>query len=574
MRKNRFVLGMRKWRSNVVKQGRLRISLQTRLLFLFLSLLIGSIGVVGFVSYQKAKETTLHIIENRLEREANMMYEIAQNLMYMYVGNEDKFLAKINGSVRKQQAELMQDGLQADFFLIVDHDVQPFKTSEQANIHFPQKLVESIRKTKQGVIHYSLNSVDYTIAYKEIQELKGIYVLVVPTISYMETIEQLGRFTVATVAISALLSSLFVITFVKSLTNPLMQLRNWMKKVEQGDLRSQLDIKTTAPEIRSLVDGFNQMLSNMKKMIAEINTTTVRLSQTGEELKDSSEHVLHGGKELIAAINIVKQGAEETALSSDESVQTFERMKEQITVVLQNMEQISTSSAEMNRSAKIGENNMNELVEAITSISKTFAKTKETVIGVKEHADDITNVVDVIKQIAEQTKLLALNATIEAARAGESGRGFAVVAGEIRKLAEQSAKATEEIAQSIQAMEQVSDKAADAFTNMSTEIASYLTNASRSKQSIEQLMNEISRVSAHLVHMKEGLEKLHETLPQMEQSALEFASVSQETLASAKQMLHSSEEQTAQMKKMYRTGLKLTDLSKSLEKLTTSFQVE
>jgi methyl-accepting chemotaxis protein len=559
---------------NKIQQWLLNVSLQKRLLILFLSLIIIFTGIVGYVSYHKAENTTMKIIENRLDREVNTMYEIAQNLMYIYVGKEDKFLLKVNDSIRKQQAELVQDGLSADFFLISENEAKPFKVSERSNIRFPDELIAKINKEKQGVSHYTIKGTDYTFAYKEIQELKGVYVLVVLTDSYMGTIEQLKHFTLITVAISAALSSIVIIALVRSLTNPLTALRDVMKKVEQGDLRSNINIVTTTPEIQSLIDGFNQMLSNMKKIIAEIDATTVQLSQTGEELKVSSESVLQCSNELVGAIHVVKSGAEETASTSDFSIHTFEQMKQQITTVLDNMAVISESSNDMNQSAAEGEKNITQVIDAIRLIENEFSKMTETINGVKEHSNSITKVVDLIRQIAEQTKLLSLNAAIEAARAGDAGKGFAVVATEVRKLAEQSAKATEEITQSILSMENATVNATYEFAKISQNITSYLSKANDSKQSLDALMKEIARVSKNLLHMKKGLEQLNETLPLMEKSTLEFASVSQQTLASTEQMLHSSEEQATQMKDMYQTGLKLTDLSKSLEKLTKNFLVK
>ncbi len=557
-----------------IQKWLLKISLQSRLLILFLSFLIVSIGIVGYVSYQKAENTTRKIIENRLDREVNTMYEIAQNLMYIYVGKEDQFLHKFNSSIRKQQAELVQDGLSADFFLVANNEVKPFKVSERSRIRFPAEFINKIKKEKQGVFHYSIEGKDYTVAYKEIQELKGLYMLVVPTDSYIGTIKQLKQMTLITMAISAALSSLMIIVLVRNLTNPLTMLRDVMKKVEQGDLRDNIDIVVTTPEIQSLIDSFNQMLINMKKMIAKIDATMVQLSQTGEELKASSESVLQCSNELVSAIHTVRSGAEETATTSDVNIHAFEQMKQEITTTLDNMVVISENSSDMNHSAIDGEKHITEMIDAILLLENEFRKMSETINEVKEHSNSITKVVDLIRQIAEQTKLLALNAAIEAARAGEAGKGFAVVATEVRKLAEQSAKATEEITQSIVSMENVAVQAASEFSTISNNMTAYLSKANHAKQSFDALMKQIARISKNLAHMKNDLEQLNETLPAMEKSTLEFVSVSQQTLASTEQMLSSSAEQVSQMKDMYQTGLKLTDLAKSLEKLTKNFQVE
>ncbi|MGX1901036.1 methyl-accepting chemotaxis protein [Thermolongibacillus altinsuensis] len=556
-----------------VKQSLLKVSLQNRLFVLFLGSLIVSISVVGFIAYDKAKQAITSAIENRLEREATMMYEIARSLMYIHAGDQTLFQKKFNFSVNQQKSELMQDGLAAEFFLLDEKGVQPFEANKKTTFSFTKEMIDTIRKQKNGVSHFQVNGKNYTFAYKAIQELKGTYIIVVPDELFMKPIYELSRLTITTIIVSMIVSALMIKWLVSSLTNPLSRLRAAMSKLSRGGLSVTENIYSTTPEIESLVRSFNRMLTSMKKIIVEIGQTTLQLSETGDELKQTSEYALKSNDQLMNAISMVRHGAEETAASSDESVHHFQQMKERMNVVWKSMDKISGSAKDMDVSAIDGEKRMENLIEGIHEFADDFQKMKITIEGVKQHSISITKIVDLIRQIAEQTKLLALNAAIEAARAGEAGKGFAVVANEVRKLAEQSATATEEITTSIFAMEEVAGKATSQFEEMATNLYAHLTNANGAKQSFDHLMNEISRVSRNLAKMKEELKIFSDSLPMMEKATLEFASVAQQTLASAEQMLSFSEHQMEQMKGTYEIGLKLNALSQSLSDLTKSFRL-
>lgn len=551
-----------------------KISLQARLLLLVLTLLIVSINTVGFVSYSKSKETTMTIIENRLEREVNTMYEIAQNLMSIYIGDEKKFLNKFNQSIKKQDSELIQDGLTGDFFLFTENDVAPFQISSQSNITFSKDVITKVINKEDGVMHQKINGTDYTLAFKRIQELQGIYLLAVPTKYYLSTINELAKFTLIAVAVSVIVSTLLFIPLVRSLTNPLIKLRAVMREVRNGDIHKHIDITTSTPEITSLMKSFNQMMEQMRAMITEIKATTIKLEETGNELKESSDSSLHFNEQLTEAINVVKYGAELTATSSDQSISTFKSMKDQIRTVLQNMDIIFESASDMNVSAGKGEKSVSEIIDTMNTFETEFIGMTETIRGVKEHSLSIANVVGLIQNIAEQTKLLALNATIEAARAGEAGKGFAVVANEVRKLAEQSTNATEEITGSIYSMEEIAVKASKDFDQLLQNINSHLVVASDSRKSFDDLMSEIKKVNSKLTNMKSELQTLSVSLPKMEDSAESFSSVSQETLASAEQMLAASEEHLEQMNHTHQIGLKLTQLSQSLSQITKNYQMD
>ncbi|MTH52436.1 HAMP domain-containing protein [Bacillus mangrovi] len=546
------------------------LSLRFRIIALVLFILVTSVLSVGITSYQKAKHTTISIIENRLEREVNTTNEIASNLMFAYVGDEEGFLKRFEKSVLpKQSSQLVQDGLNADFYLLTDSSAEMLEgTGEPLKFEELQKLAS---KEKQTVIHEKVAGTDYTFSIMEIQELKGILMIAVETESYLEPIYSLAVFTAWTVAISIAAATLIIVFFVRGLTNPLSELRTVMKEVREGNLSAGREIKTEIPEIKSLITSFNQMIAQMRLMLSNMNSTTVNLSETGTELTASSADVLEQNKQLVEAIKVVKLGAEQTAKTSETNVSAFNQMKSEINTALTSMEYLFKSADGMNSSAGKGESKISGLIKEIHAFGSEFEKMNETIRSVKNHSGTITNVVALIQMISEQTKLLALNAAIEAARAGEAGKGFAVVADEVRKLADQSSKAAEEIRGTILMMENISNKAADEFSNLHGSLKSHLSAAEESRFSFDHLMQEMTGVNGKLKEMKENMRALHESLPGMEQSAENFVSVSQETLASAEQMLASSEEQMIQINHTHEIGSKLTILSGELSDLSRRF---
>ncbi|CUA79908.1 methyl-accepting chemotaxis protein [Anoxybacillus suryakundensis] len=554
-----------------VKKWLLKISLQNRLFILFFSVLITSLSIVGMIAYHQAKEATVKAIENRLEREATMMFEVTRNLMYIHAGNEQLFEKSLRSAIKQQKAELMQDGLSVDIFLIRDEKVKTFERNEK--LHVPTSIQKTIAKQKNGVSHLEWNRRTYTFAYKTIQELKGTYVVAVPDEQFMQPIQQLANLTLMAIVISVIVATLMIRWLVSGLTKPIAQLRHAMSRLSRGDLTVDEHMYSTTPEIDSLARSFQRMLTSMKTVIREMNETTKQLAITGGDLEHVSEHVIESNDQLISAITTVRQGAEETANASDESIHHVDEMKKRMQHVLASVQNISASATDMNESSKGGEKRLAHLIADIHSFAEQFKEVNDTIQSVKHHSMSITKVVDVIRQIAEQTKLLALNATIEAARAGEAGKGFAVVATEVRKLAEHASKATEEITSSIFAMEEVSIHATNQFQGMVTHLQHQLASANEAKRSFDHLLKEIQRVNRNVAQMESELEQFQQLLPMIETVTVAFASVAQQTLASAEEMMSVSYDQTKQMNDLYRVGERLNELSQSLSTLTTAFKL-
>jgi methyl-accepting chemotaxis protein len=198
-----------------------------------------------------------------------------------------------------------------------------------------------------------------------------------------------------------------------------------------GDLTRELTIKG-ADAVGQMSDGLAKFFSNLRGSVSKIAQTAQVLASSSQELTSVSQQMATNAEETATQANVASSAAEQ---------------------VSKNVATVSTGTEEMGASIKEIAKSANEAAKVATSAVRVAEKTNAIVAKLGESSTEIGNVIKVITSIAQQTNLLALNATIEAARAGEAGKGFAVVANEVKELAKQTAKATEDISRKIEAIQ-------------------------------------------------------------------------------------------------------------------------
>jgi methyl-accepting chemotaxis protein len=223
--------------------------------------------------------------------------------------------------------------------------------------------------------------------------------------------------------------------------------------VSQGDLSQQIEADN-AGEFKQLTDNTNQMISRLQSSI--------------KQMADVATAVASSSEELTAVSKEMTENAKQTAEQATSASASAEQVNQNTMTVVTAVEEMDASIREIAKTVAEGAKVANEAV-------KTADRTNETIDKLGQSSIEIGKVIKVITSIAQQTNLLALNATIEAARAGDAGRGFAVVANEVKELAKQTANATEDISQRIEAI-QTDTKGAMAAITQITDIINQIND--------------------------------------------------------------------------------------------------
>lgn len=513
-----------------------KLSIQNRLFLFILPLFIITILILTFISINSSEKMTIKMMHERLEKETSTIYVMAQNTMLMYVGQEEKFQSKMEQIIRDQDASFAKEGLNASFFFLSEAEVKPFKVSQTSQFKWEDSFIQKVKKLEAGVLETKWNGQTYTIAFQHIQELKGIYLLVIPQEEYLHNVNQLKNSLLLFSVFSIVIIAIVILLFVKTMVSPLLKLREIMRVARDGQLAEVTSIKTSIPEINSLINSYNLLIKRLKLLLSDMHATSTHLAKTNNILQMEAQQMIESGVTLSEMISAVKNGAEQTAVSSEHNITVFQEMKALSEQIEESSQKINEHTEKMNRAAILGEENMNNLFA-----SQHLLQDKVTVIYsnndlLNKHALSIKNVVEDIKGLAEQTKLLALNATLEAARAGIQGKGFAVVANEVKKLAVLSSKSAEDIKAFTLDMDHIIQKSSTDLEDIQLNFAKSDELANKATVSFNQLLQGISLVNEGLKDNHYLLYELQAFFPKMEHSTLHVTSISQQTLASSDEM--------------------------------------
>lgn len=270
----------------------------------------------------------------------------------------------------------------------------------------------------------------------------------------------------------------------------------------KGDLTQEITVKGT-DAVGQMGEGLSQFFKDLRKSISDIANTAQTLSSSSEELTSVSQTMAGNAEETSAQANVVSAASEE---------------------ITRNVQTVATGTEQMSASIKEIAQNANDAAKVAKSAVDVAETTNKTVGKLGVSSAEIGQVVKVITSIAEQTNLLALNATIEAARAGEAGKGFAVVANEVKELANQTAKATEEISKKIEAIQSDTQSSVDAIGEITMVINQINDISNTIASAVEEQTATTAEIGRNVGETAKGSTEISENISGVAQAAQETSS--------------------------------------------------
>lgn len=346
--------------------------------------------------------------------------------------------------------------------------------------------------------------------------------------------------------------------------NTIKKFSNDLDGFKSGDFSHMIEPKSYGI-LGFVASVVNIVVSDIRSLIDSFFNLSLSITQASRKVTSTTENVTSAIEEISKTIDEIAKGASSQAEEAQIGVQVVDKLSDQINFVYESYSGITNETNKIIDLNTVG-------LKAVTTLrdkSKETYETSEKIFAVVENltntTKDIGLFVESIENIAEQTNLLALNAAIEAARAGEAGKGFAVVADEVRKLADQSRKSTEEINNMMQSIQEESALAISSMETMKKVSQEQNFAVDKTDSAFSDIANAIDFIVSKINDVNTAVIKMQDDKSEVISAIENISSVSQQTAASSEEVAATTENQLKTLEDMKIAAESLDQLVKQLD---------
>ncbi|TFD95807.1 methyl-accepting chemotaxis protein [Jeotgalibacillus sp. R-1-5s-1] len=543
--------------------------------YLALGLLVIVLGAVSLFSLGQMNansESTYYdrVIPIMKLGEVGMLTENTRVQVMSAVVNRDPSLTANAEENIAKVAELLEEYQSTAMTAQETEVVQRFESEWNIYAERVQVLAGTISQGDYDAAEVQLgeNAPYYSTAKDSLIELEELNVSIAES-TYKDSVSlfEFNRLLIYIIGIAVVIAAIVLGIFMgRAIGGPLARVADRMQLVANGDLTNEPIHSKRKDEIGVLVKATNKMQEDLRSVIQSISAVTGNVSAQSEELTQSSVEVREGSEQIAVTMQELASGSEAQANNAGELSEKMELFALRIQEINDQSADISRQSESVIRHAEDGSSMMEESVQQMMVIDDVMADAVQKVRGLDHQTNEISKLVNVIREVAEQTNLLALNAAIEAARAGEHGKGFAVVADEVRKLAEQVASSVNEITGFVSGIQIESkgvvtslEKGYGEVNTGTQKIAGTGEKFNEINHSIKNMIEMVSQISVNLSAINENSQVMNASIQEIASVSEEAAAGIEETAASSQQSLSTIETISASADELAKLAEGLSD---------------
>src|SRR5690625_2684321 len=343
-------------------------------------------------------------------------------------------------------------------------------------------------------------------------------------------------------------------------------------KIATGELDVDMIDYESEDEIGRIAKAINQMSSSLRDMIQQISEISVLVNDQGQGLTYSANEVKVSTEQVALTMEELATGIDSQANYVSGLSITMDSFTEKVSEANENGDTIYQSSNDVLTMTNKGNEAMSASIKQMATIDQIVKDTAQKVQELEEQSKEISKLVSVINEIADQTNLLALNAAIEAARAGEHGRGFAVVADEVRKLAEQVGVSAMDITQIVSSIQNETGVVTESLLSVYKEVEEGTNQIETTGSTFEGINAAIQQMASRIESVTSHLNTMLTSSQEMNSSIQEVASISQETAAGVEETSATAEQTSSAMEEVSQNSNELSRLADNLNTLVKRFK--
>ncbi len=345
-----------------------------------------------------------------------------------------------------------------------------------------------------------------------------------------------------------------------------------ISKVANRDLTQRIYFPTKDVFGR-MAEEFNKMVEDIQNTIGQNLQTAGFVAEEANQVSAAVEEATASIQQISASIQQIVGGTQGQAYQLNETLQVTRDLSAAVQQIAANSQNAYTASENAAHLASKGAAEVEKAVIKMNKISETVTGSAQVVKTLNERSEQIGEIVNLITSIADQTNLLALNAAIEAARAGEHGRGFAVVADEVRKLAEGSGKAAQQIGELIKEIQTETAMAVNSMVVGSKEVEEGVVIASQAQVALREIVDTVEKTVRMVEEISHAAQQQSQGITQVVQSIDKVSNIAHQVSVATQQVSASAQQQMNTNEQVNSNAQRLAQFAEELRSRISKFKV-